>query len=111
MGNARNLPWFQSLVSLELLFQLPFFFAAMYYISDSTAKSYPDGFRAACIAYGAHTATTLVPILTYFWDPQQDTLTTQQRITLTSMYFPYLAIPFYVMIYAATNAVSKSKTN
>ncbi|CAB9496628.1 Sigma intracellular receptor 2 [Seminavis robusta] len=108
MGNARNLLWFQSMVCLELLFQLPYFFAALYYIGDASATSYPDGFRAACIAYGAHTSTTLIPILSTFWAADYNG-TTQERVSLTAMYFPYLAIPAWLLWTAATDS-SGAKT-
>lgn len=103
MGNARNLVWFQSLVALELCFQLPFFCVAVYYLSQSDRTVYPDGFRAACIAYGAHTSTTLVPILATFWSSEH-VATTLERSFLTSLYFPYLAIPFWLLWTTATSA-------
>ena len=37
MSNAHALPWFQSLIGLELLFQLPFFVWAVHELS-STSK-------------------------------------------------------------------------
>ena len=66
--------WFRSVVMCEMAFQLPFFFVACHQIarepnpssSSSSSKGlqyYPGWFRNACVAYGAHTATTLVPIL------------------------------------------------
>ena len=111
MGNARDLLWFQSLVCLEFIFQLPFFVAALFYIGNATVTTYPDGFRAACIAYGAHTSTTLVPILSTFWAPDYNG-TTPQRITLTAMYFPYLAIPAWLLWTAAMDGpLEKSKSS
>ena len=123
MGNARNMLWFQCLVGMELLFQVPFFIAALYYIgrtntpsitnnntsttSDSSYECYPDGFRAACIAYGAHTSTGLIPILSTFWSPDYDG-TTKQSIILTALYFPYLAIPAWLLWVAATDDSTSS---
>lgn len=115
MGQSRTMPWFQSLVACELVFQLPFFFYALHTILRTTthppgvkqrnvatvpSSSYPESFRRACIAYGAHTATTLAPILTFFWTV--DSVTTLQRSILTAVYFPYLAIPLALMYYAMT---------
>jgi EXPERA (EXPanded EBP superfamily) len=61
MSDPQSLLWFQSLIFCEMFFQLPFFFVACYFLrsSDAVATDYPDWFRTACIAYGAHTATTL----------------------------------------------------
>lgn len=102
MGNARNLLWLQSLIVLELCFQLPFFFVAVYYLSSSsTTQYYPEGFRAACIAYGAHTATTLIPILTLFWSAKH-VATFSERLLVTGLYFPYLAIPLWLLWTTAT---------
>jgi len=103
MGNARNLLWFQCFVALELLFQVPFFFAALYYLT-SDRTHYPDGFRAACIAYGAHTSTTLIPILASFWSPDHQA-SLAERATLTSIYFPYLLVPAWLLW---TSAMSSS---
>lgn len=94
---------------MELLFQVPFFFAALYYIGDTAAASYPDGFRAACIAYGAHTSTGLIPILSTFWDPSYDG-STQQSLVLTAMYFPYLAIPAWLLWVAAMDGPIREKS-
>jgi hypothetical protein len=110
MGNARNLLWFQSMVVLELFFQLPFFVAALYYIRNNVEHSYPEGFRRACIAYGAHTSTTLIPILSTFWVPEHEATTTE-RITITALYFPYLAIPAWLLWYAATSGDAKTKSS
>ena len=30
-------------------------------------KKYPECFHTACIVYGAHVSTTLIPILVTFW--------------------------------------------
>jgi len=109
MGNASNLKWFQSLVCLELIFQLPYFFVALQYLFGS-AQSYPDSFRAATIAYGAHTSTTLIPILTAFWDSNHDA-TTGERVMLTSLYFPYLLVPAWLLYYAIVNGPAHEGKN
>jgi len=112
MGTAANLPWFRSMVCLEFIFQLPFFLAAIYYIGYAKATNYyPDGFRSACIGYGAHTCTTLVPILNFFWSQDYDG-TTQQSIALTALYLPYLLIPAWLLWTAATdNSNERLKSN
>ncbi|GAX26753.1 hypothetical protein FisN_2Hh297 [Fistulifera solaris] len=110
MGNARNLLWFQSFVVLELCFQLPFFCVAVYYLSQSDRSTYPDGFRSACIAYGAHTSTTLVPILTSFWASEHVASFTE-RVLLTSLYFPYLAIPLWLLWTTATATPTQTNSS
>lgn len=105
MGNARDLLWFQSFVVLELCFQLPFFVVAVYYLGQTNLEVYPDGFRAACIAYGAHTSTALVPILTSFWSSEH-VATSSERMLLTCLYFPYLAIPLWLLWTTATTTTT-----
>lgn len=101
MGNARELLWFQSLVTCELLFQVPYFLAAVYFFRRETASAYPDWFRSVSIMYGAHTATTMVPILTILATNEAASL--QERVLVTSMYFPYLIFPLWILWIAATD--------
>jgi hypothetical protein len=101
MGNARELLWFQSLVTCELLFQVPYFVAAVYFFRGETASVYPDWFRSASIAYGAHTATTMAPILTTLATNEAASL--QERVLVTSMYLPYLIFPLWILWIAATD--------
>lgn len=101
---AKPPRWFQSIVTIELFLQLPFFFVAVYgfwqggSVSQSASQSVSGAFlhhfcvqtpnptgpthrqpnppsnrltaknwlRLPCIIYGAHVATTLVPILDAF---------------------------------------------
>jgi hypothetical protein len=103
MGNSINLLWFQSLVTTELVFQLPFFIVAVYFLSDSKRGSYPDVFRTACIAYGSHTVTTMVPILaTLIYNPDASYT---ERLSATAMYLPYLIFPLWIMWIAATTPI------
>lgn len=99
--NAYNDPlicgnpiWFKSMIWLELILQIPFFFYACY------GLLYKDNnIRIPSIMYGAHVSTTLWPILAEFL--YATSLTTTQRLTLFSFYLPYLIIPFTLMIYMA----------
>ena len=50
--------WFKSMILFELLFQLPFFFVGFYAFYKQC-----NWIRIPGIAYGVHTATTLIPIL------------------------------------------------
>jgi hypothetical protein len=104
--------WFQSLVWCEMVFQLPFFFAACRQLrhngnNDSTGGGigsshaassshyYPDWFRCACIAYGAHTSTIMVPILFAIMSSKDNTRT--EKAALVSLYLPYLILPLGIL--------------
>jgi len=82
--------WFQSIVACELLFQLPFFFFAVY--GFWFGKNW---LRLPCLVYGAHVATTLVPILDAF--ARAADLTLEQKTTLISIYAPYLLVPLLLI--------------
>jgi hypothetical protein len=101
MGNARELLWFQSLVTCELFFQVPYFLAAVYFFRRETTSEYPDWFRSASIAYGAHTATTMAPILTTL--AFNAAASFQERLLVTAMYLPYLIFPLWILWIAATD--------
>lgn len=96
--------WFQSLVACELLFQLPFFFVAAY----GFAKARP-WVRASAMVYGAHTVTTMVPILSHFWGPAAADApaalvptTVSEKLTITLLYLPWLAIPLWLTLRMAS---------
>ena len=96
--------WFTSLISLEILFQLPFFFYAVYsiLINTTTTTYYGPYFTPLCIVYGAPTATTLIPILaSVIWsndEDENDTMTIGEKGILLSFYLPYLIFPLWLMI-------------
>jgi hypothetical protein len=96
-------PWFTSLVSLEILFQLPFFFYAVHSLLQ---KKYGCYFRPLCIAYGASTSTTLVPILASI--VSDDDTTTGEKGVLLGFYLPYLIFPLWLMIIAICDDVAAS---
>ena len=105
-----ELLWFQSLICCELLLQLPFFVCGCYFFGSgcwcwcdrTTTNHYPDWFRSYCIAYGAHTATTMVPILTTLVTTP-DLMTTMQRSILLAFYLPYLFVPLWILYLAVTS--------
>lgn len=77
MKNApsKDYAWFSSLICFEILFQLPFFFVAIHWITKTgtsqAPQEYPEWFRMSCIVYGTHVSTTLVPILgTFLTSPE-----------------------------------------
>jgi EXPERA (EXPanded EBP superfamily) len=93
--------WFQSIVVLECTFQLSFFVVACYYLCNSTRLSYPTWFRYACITYGAHTATTMVPILACL--ATNVNATTMERYRILSVYMPYLMFPVWLWTIAVSS--------
>ena len=100
MGNAKQLIWFQSLVCLEFLFQLPFFFWACSMLIRKT-ETYPEQFRYGCIAYGGHASTSMAPILASLVTNEQATIT--ERITILSVYIPYLIFPLWILSIAMSD--------
>lgn len=85
--------WFTAIVWVELLLQLPFFFVVLWAFPRRAAW-----LRIPMIAYGAHVATTLVPIYgALFAAP----LRPDQLHFLAAVYAPYLLIPLVLLWYAA----------
>jgi len=82
--------WFQAVVACELLLQLPFFFLAVYGFWFGR-----NWLRLPCLVYGAHVATTLVPILDAF--ARAPHLTSEQKATLIGIYSPYLLVPLLLV--------------
>jgi len=92
--------FFSCFVVCELLFQLPFFVVATYALL-TTKISGSGWFRSACMIYGAHTSTTLVPILASIVTGAETTL--NQKAVLCSFYLPYLIFPLWLTFIAATS--------
>jgi hypothetical protein len=88
-------PWFRAIISAELCLQVPFFFAAI-----SAWRSGGEWIRFPLVIYGAHTATTLLPILGTF--ASHAALTGTQRAVLLAIYAPYLLMPLALMLHGAT---------
>jgi hypothetical protein len=89
---VRATPAFiRSLVWCELLFQLPFFFVAAY----AYAKGGCSWIQLPSVVYGAHTSTTLVPILCELWNVPS-VPTDRDRLVLTGFYLPYFVIPLFI---------------
>lgn len=84
--------WFRSLIVCELLFQLPFFLYAtrvLYYCIDLAVV--PPFAKRLFVVYGAHVATTLVPIFSTFY--ASPSLTSRQCAVLSLLYAPYFMVP------------------
>ena len=100
-------PWFSSLVSIEVMFQLPFFFLAIYALlqqpKDPQKRTIRgDGpFKSLCIVYGSSTATTLVPILQHILTDEETELS--EKGILLSFYLPYLIFPLWLVVIAVCN--------
>ena len=82
--------WFKSFILFELLFQLPFFF-----IGFKAFYERKNWIRIPGVVYGAHTATTLVPILQYIWE--YPSLGNAERWRLIAIYLPYLVVPLWIV--------------
>lgn len=94
--------WFQSIVVFEMLFQWPFFFVAVHMFSNARLLEYPRWFQMACIIYGSHTATTLVPILPTLWfRDDNEPVPLEMRILLVMIYGPYFVFPAWIAAIAA----------
>ncbi|KAJ3353102.1 hypothetical protein GGF32_003204 [Allomyces javanicus] len=86
-AQSRDRMWFHTMLVGELVFQLPVFFVGAWAFADVKRLSIPC-VRTLLLVYGAHTATTLIPILPYF--AVQDQLTAANRAILVAFYLPFL---------------------
>lgn len=105
MKEPHDKVWFSSMVLGEVLMQLPFFFVAVHMIykhgkdsSNSDSKSYPKWFHKACLVYGSHVATTLIPINGTLLMSTE--MTTIQKIVTLAIYSPYWIFPLLLVWYA-----------
>ena len=88
--------WFKAFVYIEVLFQLPFFFYALYGLMFPMKVDGRGLYRSLCLVYGGHTSTTLVPILACHVYNQDTTLV--EKIGLISIYLPYLIFPLWLVV-------------
>ena len=82
--------WLRTFLILEAFVQLPFFFWAAYCLCQRL-----NVIRIPMVAYGAHVATTVAPILMEFI--MDADLTKNEKATLVSFYSPYLVIPLMLL--------------
>ncbi|CAJ0938144.1 unnamed protein product [Ranitomeya imitator] len=93
-------PWFKSFVYCEAILQLPFFFVAAYAFLKGGCR----WIRIPAIVYSSHVATTVFPILAQLLygdfpkTSQVDSPSQQERLTLVSIYSPYLVIPLLILL-------------
>ncbi|CAN0228562.1 unnamed protein product [Laminaria digitata] len=91
-----TLPWFEGLIWVELLFQVPFFaFATAGFVRQWNAVRIP------CIIYGTAAATSLVPILADVL--ASDKVTDLQRYKLIGIYLPWLILPIVLVLFMAAD--------
>lgn len=88
--------WFRSFIICEAALQLPFFF---FVIHGLVRKS--NSIRIPSIVYGAHVATTVIPILAEFI--ASPTLMLSEKIILCGVYSPYLVVPVMLCLYMCFN--------
>ena len=102
MKEPHNKVWFTSIVSGEILFQLPFFFVAVHMIykhgNSNWKESYPRWFQKACLVYGSHVATTLIPINGTLLASSE--MTAIQKFVTLAIYSPYWIFPLLLVFYA-----------
>jgi hypothetical protein len=108
------LAWFRSIIGAELVLQVPFFVVALLALRGAfdvraapprsgggVGLSSPPWLLTAAVAYGAHVATTLLPILATFAAFEEKGFTTGHRAALAAIYAPYLVMPLAVLWRAA----------
>lgn len=87
--------WFKALVFGEIFFQLPFFFYALYGLLNPEKVDGTGRFRSICTIYGAHTTTTMIPILVCH--AQNPSATLMEKMGIFSVYLPYLIFPLWLV--------------
>jgi len=92
--------FFTSFIWCELLFQLPFFVIATNVLCGKKVDG-TGWFRSLCLIYGAHTCTTLIPILVSIANQSENT--TKEKIILVAFYLPYLIFPFWLTLICLFN--------
>jgi hypothetical protein len=126
MGKAPSLEliWFSAVVGCEIICQLPFFFVATKmllsypksktihrkpnptstsYANYDDSNTYPAWFRTACLIYGSHVTTTLVPIMATIIASTETSIS--QKCTTLAIYSPYLIFPVTLTWLAAREDV------
>ncbi|KAJ4469863.1 transmembrane protein 6/97 [Lentinula aciculospora] len=86
-----ELVWFGCFAWLELLFQFPIFILGMKGLWNGSRSIY-----ILLLAYGASTATTVLPCIFYFF--QEHNMTATQRLILLSSYVPFFLVPLVMAI-------------
>jgi len=93
--------WIQAVIACECFLQIPFFFYAVYALWSPDKIDGRGNFRSACLIYGSHTATTLVPILACISQDQATIFL--EKVVLLLFYFPYLIFPLWLVFIASVS--------
>ena len=95
--------WFQAIVCFEILFQLPFFFYALYGLLNPKKVDGRGMFRSLCMIYGAHTSTTLIPILACHANNTDASI--MDKIGVILIYLPYLVFPAWLIVICVLSVI------
>ncbi|KAJ3799849.1 transmembrane protein 6/97 [Lentinula aff. detonsa] len=87
-----ELVWFGCFAWLELLFQFPVFILGMRGLWNGSRSIY-----VLMLAYGASTATTVLPCIVYFLQ-EHPNMTPAHRLMLLSSYVPFLLVPLMMTV-------------
>ncbi|WWC91335.1 uncharacterized protein L201_006278 [Kwoniella dendrophila CBS 6074] len=94
LSNSKEFLWLKYFLYLEGFFQLPCFIIGAWGLWYNDKRVYP-----LLLAYGASTATTLIPCLgAIFTSEPSPPFTTREIVTLLSEYIPFLLIPLGMAI-------------
>jgi len=83
--------WFQAIIAAEVVFQLPFFFVAVYAFLTRA-----NWIKTPVLLYGAHVPTTVFPLLGTFLAPDAP-LTPEQLRYLLALYVPFILMPLLLV--------------
>ena len=95
--------WLKSIIGAEMMFQLPFFFVAVYALLypgriDGSSRGW---FKPLCLVYGSHVATTLLPLLaSHATNADANYI---EKVVVILIYLPYLIFPLWLMFIAFVN--------
>ncbi|KAI9146159.1 transmembrane protein 6/97 [Paraphysoderma sedebokerense] len=89
-ASSPDFVWLRSIICCEFLFQLPIFFVGVVATWNDNTQRYKN----LLLVYGAHVATTLIPIFGTVWFHYTTAkMALSQRLIVSAIYAPYLVIP------------------
>eukprot|EP00126_Sphaerothecum_destruens_P007903 Sdes_comp20030_c0_seq1m12790 len=116
-------PWLSAIILFELIFQLPFFFVAVYALTQSkflllrystsfshnqhstifSSFSEKNWIKTPGIIYGSHVITTMIPVLAHLFHNSTPT----NLPILLGFYLPYLILPtlWVVVLLSSSNQI------
>ncbi|CAC5358616.1 Sigma intracellular receptor 2 [Mytilus coruscus] len=105
--------WFKSFICCEVLFQLPFFFVAVYAFLKGVNRC--PWIQRPMLIYAAHTATTTICITFHLFLNDFSTskypgpTSVNERLKLFAIYSPFLLIPLVLLVNFAFRKFPKEK--